>query len=156
MLYVFDTNVFQELKSYYPDRFPTFWSLFDGAVSEGNVVSVREVHRELPYRNIDDWVLEWTQRNSHIFLKPWPEETQFVGEIFRVAHFRNLIGARERLEGRAVADPLLIACARVREGCVVTQEKAKPNAAKIPNVCEHFDIRCIDFEGFLTEMDWSF
>jgi hypothetical protein len=47
-----------------------------------------------------------------------------------------------------VADPFVIACAHVREGCVVTQEKGKPNAATIHNVCDHFGVRSTDFEGF--------
>jgi hypothetical protein len=41
-----------------------------------------------------------------------------------------------------------IASARVRGGCVVTEEANKPNAAKIPNVCEHFGIHWTNVEGF--------
>ena len=44
----------------------------------------------------------------------------------------------------------------VRSGTVVTLERAKPNAAKIPNVCAHFGVPCLDFEGFLHENGWSF
>ena len=73
-----------------------------------------------------------------------------------MAHFRNLVSEYERLQARPVADPSVIACAQVREGCVVTQERGKPNAAKIPHVCDHFGVRCTDFEGFLAEMDRVF
>jgi hypothetical protein len=41
-------------------------------------------------------------------------------------------------------------------GTVVTQERLKPNAAKIPNVCGHFGTACTTFEGFLKAKGWSF
>ena len=47
MIYVFDTSSFRVLGNYYPDRFPSFWEMFDELVAAGRIVSVREVHREL-------------------------------------------------------------------------------------------------------------
>ncbi len=41
-------------------------------------------------------------------------------------------------------------------GCVVTQEKMKDNAAKIPNVCEHFAIPYIDLESFMERENLIF
>jgi len=55
-----------------------------------------------------------------------------------------------------VADPFLIACAKVRGGTVVTEEGNKPNAAKIPNICGHFRVPCTNVEGFLTASGWRF
>lgn len=117
---------------------------------------MREVYRELTNRNVPEWLLDWAKENRQIFLTPGEGETEFVNEIFRVPHFRGLVSERQRLQGRPVADPFVIACAQVRQGSVVTQEKGPPNAARIPNVCDHFGIRCIDFEGFLVDMDWSY
>ena len=31
-----------------------------------------------------------------------------------------------------------------------------PNAAKIPNVCAHFKIPCIDLEEFMHQQGWAF
>jgi hypothetical protein len=47
MCYVFDTSIFQILKVFYPSRFPAFWNNFDDAVSDGLIISVREVFGEL-------------------------------------------------------------------------------------------------------------
>ncbi len=44
---------------------------------------------------------------------------------------------------------MIIACAKIQGGTVVTEEQLKPNAAKIPNVCEHFKIPCINLETFM-------
>lgn len=156
MKYVFDTNSFRVLENYYPERFPTFWDNFNGAVETGTVVSVREVYNEVENLVRPEWLLEWAKQHRAIFLKPGSAETEFVAEIFRVPHFRTLVGATQVLRGSTVADPFIIAAARVLEGCVVTEEALKPNAAKIPNICQHFGIECTNMEGFLDRMGWRF
>lgn len=57
------------------------------------------------------------------------------------------------------ADPWIIAHAIDKGGAVVTHEQRNPKASskvKIPNVCEHFGVRCIDvyqmLRGFLGPM----
>lgn len=155
MIYIVDTSSFRELERYYSDIFPTFWSLFQAEVDSGHVASVREVIRELeacPETN----VIEWTKGNSEIFKPPTSSEAAFVGQIFAVPHFRQLISSKAQMTGQPVADPFLIAAAKDCGGTVVTQERLKPNSAKIPNVCAHFGIACTNFEGFLKAKGWSF
>ena len=79
-------------------------------------------------------------------------------QIFQIPHFQSLIGEKQRLTGTPVADPFVIACAKVRKGTVVTEEKLKSNAAKIPNVCQHPSVKvdCIDLEAFMQKQGWSF
>jgi hypothetical protein len=50
----------------------------------------------------------------------------------------------------------LIAKAKVLNICVVTEEKLKDNAAKIPNVCQNFDVCCMNLEQFMQKERWSF
>jgi len=83
-------------------------------------------------------------------------EAAFVSKIFSVPHFAQLISAKAQMTGQPVADPFLIAAAHECGGTVVTQERLKPNAAKIPNVCQHFGISCMNFEGFLKAEGYSF
>ena len=155
MIYVFDTNIFRELEGYYPDIFTTFWELFQAEVDKGDIVSVREVWRELEACP-ETSVIEWAKTNSEIFRPPTPAEAAFVGEIFAVPHFGQLISAKAQTTGQPVADPFLIAAAKIYVGTVVTQARLKPNAAKIPNVCEHFRIPCITLAGFVKSKRWSF
>ena len=54
---------------------------------------------------------------------------------------------KARLQGKPVADPFIIACAKIKDGCVITEEALKPNAPKIPTVCQHFSIDCSGFNG---------
>ena len=67
-----------------------------------------------------------------------------------------MIRKKERLKGKPVADPFVIARAKILNASVVTQEKKADNAAKIPNACEHFGIDCINLEGFMEEENWTF
>ncbi|MBB5519166.1 PIN domain-containing protein [Amphiplicatus metriothermophilus] len=155
MTYVFDSSSFFELNSIYPSVFPGFWRKFDDAARTGLITSTREVRAEVK-RGADDFVLRWSRTNKEIFTTPDGEETAFVAEILAIPHFQQIINRKAQQRGTPVADPFVIACAKVKNGIVVTQERLKPNAAKIPNVCQHFNIPCTNLEGFLTSQKWSF
>jgi len=157
MIYIFDSCSFRVLDNYFPESFPTFWEKFNLAVKDGKIISVREVLNELESRGISEQLREWIKSHKEIFLLPDEAEQKFVGEIFKIDHFKGLVGIRQQLEGRPVADPFVIASAKVKKGCVVTEESQdKPNAPNIPNVCRHFGIECTNLEGFLQREGWSF
>jgi len=156
MIYVFDSGALIDLfRHYYERRFPSLWESFDTLVLEHRVVSVREVRNELA--NHDDRLSNWVKDHVEFFLFPTINELNFITEIFKIPHFQMLIRKKERLQGKPVADPFVIAKAKELEnGCVVTQELDKPNSAKIPNVCEHFGIPCLNLESFMERENWEF
>lgn len=156
MSFVFDTSSFRILRHYYPNRFPSVWTGLEDLVAGGEVVSTREVFNELERFDDPGPLLEWVKKHREIFTTPTNEETDFVARIFQVAHFRSLIGQKSILIGRPVADPFVVAAAVVRDATVVTQEVFKENAAKIPNVCRHFGIACLNLEQFMTHHRWNF
>jgi hypothetical protein len=156
MLYVFDTSSFRVLDHYFPQRFPSFWKNFNASVQAGEIVSAREVYKELKGQGIRPHLDNWIDVNKKLFFIPQPEETAFIGRIFAVPHFQQLVGERQRLKGIPVADPFVIAMAQVRNGCVVTEEAKKQNASRIPNVCEHFGIACCNLEAFMEAKRWQF
>ncbi|MHB1104681.1 MAG: DUF4411 family protein [Devosia sp.] len=66
-MYVFDTSPLSALfKNYYPRRFPTLWAQFDALVAGGQIVSTREVMRE-----VDDGAVEnlrtWCAGKQYFF-----------------------------------------------------------------------------------------
>jgi len=157
MPYIFDTNSIATLSHYYPKRFPSFWSLFDAAIEAEEVVSVREVLKELENHTfLQQWLDDWLDEHKPMFHIPSAKEMQFVVEIFKVKQFQALVGEKQRLRGSPVADPFVIACANVSDGTVVTQEVKKEGGSKIPNVCEHFKIKCTNLEDFSPRMVGSF
>jgi len=156
MKYVFDSDSLINLfRHYYPERFPTLWEKFNILVSEGELTSVRDVFKEIGSN--EDSLGTWAKEQKTIlFLESTVEELKFVAEIFQVKHFQAMIRKKERLKGKPVADPFVIARAKIYNACVVTQEKKTKNAAKIPNVCDHFGIRWTNLEGFMKEENWTF
>ena len=156
MIYVFDTSSIRSLQHFYPSVFKTIWEGLDGLVQQQNLISTREVWNEVERQNISADVQAWAKSNKQIFTTPTSAELQFVAQILQIKHFQGLIGEQQRLKGTPVADPFVIACAKIKGGTVVTEEQPKPNAAKIPNVCEHFNVPCIDLEGFMQQQGWNF
>lgn len=127
-----------------------------------DIILVRESYNEIIKINIDneikepkDRLTQWASENKGLFSIPSIEELQFVNEIFAIAHFQQLI-EKKILSGRPVADPFVIAKAKFEDAIVVTEEVYKENASKIPNVCEHFDVECINLEDFMQKENWQF
>jgi hypothetical protein len=157
MIYVFDTSSLSKLKHFYPTVFKTLWDGLDTLVKSGNLISTREIWNELERGAPDKNVNAWLKDRRKIFTTPSGQELSFVAQILSVLHFQSLIGETQRLKGTPVADSFIIACERVRGGAVVTEELVKPNAAKIPNICEYFgNILCITLEQFMQSQNWGF
>ena len=148
-MYVYDTNVFISLGLYYPKRFPTIWERIDNLADSGDLVSVREVRRELENNCSSEHVLNWVKQYRHIFHIPTNEECQIVTEIFQKSQYLGFVKRNNILKGMPVADPFIIAAAKSKGFCVVTQESNKSKGARIPTACVDFDVDCIDLEGFL-------
>jgi hypothetical protein len=96
------------------------------------------------------------KKNSIIFTTPSKEELNFVSEIFKVKHFEANISKQNILKGKPVADPFIIAKAKVSNFTVITEEVFKANGAKIPNICNYFQIECVNVHGFMEKENWKF
>jgi len=156
MSYVFDASAFIVLKNFYPSTFPTLWKRIDGFAADGTIISVREVFNELHNYNDVDFIQDWAVGNKSIFVKPGNEELLIVQQILAIPHFQTLIGNKAILRGTPVADPFVVAAAKAKSFTVVTQEHYKPNAAKLPNVCQHFNVPCVKLDIFMAHQGWTF
>lgn len=157
MIYVFDTSAFIALfrkENYDKDVFPTLWEKFDELVRSKRIVSVREARREFKRR--DDDLTAWAKKNPERFYPPSDRQTEFIKDLFSDFHFQGLIKHKKIVGGGYEADPFVIACAYDVSGCVVTQEKDKPNAPCIPAVCRKYEIQCVDLVGFMRKEKWQF
>ena len=123
----------------------------------GEVVSTREVRREIEGMSHGELIEDWIKTlDIDFFMTPTSDEGDRVTEIFSIAHFRTLVSTRLRLGDNPCADPWVIAKAWTEGGVVVTQERCKPNAARIPNICEYFGVACTDLNGFMAREEWVF
>lgn len=157
MKYVFDNNTLTSIfKHYYFQNFPSFWDKFDPLVISKEAVSTKEVRRELEAMNRWQYIKVWANKYPYFFSNPTGQELAFIPKIYSVKHFQQNIENKKLLGGLPVADPFIIARAQINNAIVVTEEKLKKNASKIPNICAHFGIKCIDLQGFLTSENWKF
>ncbi len=155
MKYVFDTSPFVSLfKNFYPSTFVTLWQNFDALIDAGEIVSTREVYREIEHQ--DDELKEWAKDHKSIFTTPTSQEGAFVSRIYRVAHFQANIEKQKLLKGGTNADAFVVAKAAVSQASVVTLEETRPNAAKIPNICKRFRVPCFSLEEFMQAEGWQF
>lgn len=118
-------------------------------------VSTREALHEIMDGQITD-LREWAENNQELFATPTAAEGAFVVRIYAVPHFQQNIELQKLLKGGHNADPFVIARAAVEDRRVVTMERFKANAAKIPNICRHFGIRCLTLEEFMEVEGWQF
>lgn len=124
-------------------------------IADSGPLSVSEVSRELDGQ--EDRLSDWVSGNKAFFHNPTADELVFVAEIFKVPHFQQLISRQQRLQGKPVADPFVVAKAKCTpDGCVITTERHKGRAAKIPNVCDHFGVPYTDLETFMASEGWTF
>lgn len=155
-MYVFDNSPLSSLfRNYYPDLFPTLWTNFHRLVRDGSITSTREAHREIKISK-DASLVAWADANKAIFTVPTAKEALQVMEIFKVAHFQQNIENQKILNGGLNADPFVVAKAASERKTVVTMELFKPNGTKIPNICQHFNVKCLTLQEFMLEQGWRF
>ena len=156
MSYVFDNSPLSTLfKTFYRNRFPSLWVRFDHLVANGQIVSTREVLREIE-DGATESLRDWAALHQQLFTTPTAAEGAFVTRIYAVPHFQQNIEQQKILKGGRNADPFVIAKAAVEQDTVVTMELFRPNAAKIPNICRRFNIRCLSLEEFMEREGWQF
>jgi hypothetical protein len=150
MIYIIDTCVFRHIFGHvYRTVIPEVWDSLEQMLTSGEVVSVKEAYKELELQfSKDGKIISWLKKYKSAFSNPTNEEAMIVSQIYMNRNFQNGIQEKNILQGMPVADPFLIAKAKVLGATVVTREKIKPNAAKVPNICEQFEVAYIGEEEF--------
>ena len=99
---------------------------------------------------------EWAGNHLDIFAAPTAAEATFITQIYAERHFQHNIEQQKLLKGGRIADPFVIAKAKIEDRTVVTTELLKPHAAKIPNICQHFGVPCMTVQQFMETEGWRF
>jgi len=150
--YIFDSGPFIDLKNYPSDIFASLWDKLLNMIDNGEILSSSEVLREL--EDYDDEIAKWAKANKKIFLKPTLEEQKEVQKILE--KHPDLVKEEAILLGKPYADPFVIAQAKLHNCTLVHNEKYKPNAHKIPNVCKTFNVDEIPLFEFFRREKWKF
>src|SRR5450755_3663262 len=151
-MFCFGTSSLLECWSrYYPlDVFPGMRERLSYLIEGGDVIAPDEVNDEIKHK--DDGLAEWLKQRTSMFVALEGPVQVAAREV--LAEFPELVKA---LGGRNQADPFVIGLARVRNATVVTQERGgSRERPRIPLVCEHFGVPCIDVVGFIRQRGWTF
>jgi len=150
----FDTSAFIECWSgrYRRTTFTGLWSNIEGMVAASEVCSPEEVLNEVKKK--EDGLHAFLNGEKEKVIVPLDEEIM-EGTREILAEFPRLAG---QMRGRNKADPFVMATAKARKIVVVTEEGARGNRnrPKIPLVCEHFGIECINVLDYIEQQGWTF
>lgn len=138
-------------RHYPPDILPSLWDRLDNFATNGRAIAPDEVLKELSKK--DDALHKWAKKRAGLFL---PLDTDIQVEAAAIlAVFPRLVDTRKN---RSIADPFVIAVAMVKSATVVTGERASGTADKprIPNVCSHFGVKCINMLQLIRDEGWVF
>lgn len=153
-VFAFDTSAFINGWHYHypPAVFAGVWTLIEGAMVSGLILSPREVYKELGAK--DDDLKAWSRQYSNAFINPDQQVQLEAGKI--QAHFPDA-GVRD------VADPWVIAEAKVKGLTVVTYEgrsfSGVPTlkaSTKMPGICQIENVPCVTLPEALQALGGNF
>ena len=154
--YVLDTNVFIEAKRrYYAfDLCPGFWKSLLYHNSIGNLESIDRVRKELLEGK--DNLAAWSKKTTSLFSSTESEPvTTAYRSILQWVQSQDRFSNFEKSRFADDVDAWVIAYAKANNVVVATEEKSAPYShkeIKIPDVCKHFNIKCIDTFDMLRKL----
>ena len=139
----------------YPiENFPAFWYKIEGLIIDDRL-KMAEITFDEASKN--KGIVEWYVQNQ---LKPnlrWPIDDTIQNKVKEILlPFPKLLDDRS---GKSGADPWVIALAMISQNCVVvTEEKAtgKARRPKIPDVCDYFNVECVQLVDLIKREHWRF
>ncbi len=158
MIFFLDTNIFVEGKkhSYAPDICLAFWEWLCEEGSDGNIRSISNVLEEIDV-GCDD-LQKWARKMlpADFFIKT-DKDNEVVEERRRM---QDALVSSGEWDGSKLqsflsgADLWLIATAKVKGGCVVTNEYVNPKQRriKIPLVAQKFGVLCCTIYDVMRSM----
>jgi len=139
-------------RAYAPSNFPSVWEKIDGLIRRGDLRATEEVLVDLEAKL--DELYKWAHARKQILFICTDEKMQeAVREIMQ--RYPRLVDVRT---GRSIADPFVIALARIENCTLVTEERptGKLDRPNIPDVCVAMGIPCINVLQLIAEQGWKF
>lgn len=136
---------------YPPPQFPALWVQIEGLVSDGSLISTEEVYFEIERK--DDDLFAWCRARRGMFL-PLSKDVQSVASAI-LEELPTLVDART---GKSMADPFVVATARVTNTVVVTQEgpTGSGKRPKIPEACGFVGVDWMSLLDVIKIEGWRF
>ena len=158
--YLLDSNIFIQSEHFIPeDIFPSYWARLGGLIVSGDAVVHETVKDEL--KRIKDFIMPWIKSLGKVkFMKTSDSCLEKYLELCSWAENepRYSEQAVRKFEAPGKADAMLCAEAWESDLTLVTFEvhSNSPNDIKIPDVCDAFDIKCLDGFDFMRAEGFRF
>jgi hypothetical protein len=156
--YSIDTNVFIEIWCppsagiFTKSKMPELWDHIESLIDKGKIIASKEVYDELK-RHASPELHDWLQAHKHMFVFNQAQVTA-AGHIINDVYSKYKDGYKPEVVNGA--DPFVVATAMTHTAVVFTleheqgaHEPSKTNCPKIPNVCSHYGIECVNMEKFI-------
>jgi hypothetical protein len=153
VIYCIDTSSILEwfVRTYPPSILPGLPGRIEGLIDGGRLRSPKAVMDEI--RPGDD-CHKWAKAQTELFIEESVSVQRLVRQIMATHH-----NPAKPLKGINGADPFVIAMAKdggARWVVVSDEHPGSPESRKIPFVCNHENIPCINFQGLMRAEGWQF
>ena len=151
-LYCIDASTILHMQWFYPaDIFSQIWKKFEVDANSGLLITTEVVVEEIGKKG--DYASTFVKTLNHFGLKMDNETIQNAKAILKAVP--NIIDAQNP---NPQADPYLIGLSMAKSAILVTQEKSAPQSkkAKIPDVCNKFNVPCINLLELARARQWTF
>lgn len=150
--YVVDSSSLIQAWEVYPEnQFGDLWAQLEALIEQGRMRAPEDVRLELAAGA--DPLTKWAKAHKDLF---YPTDERLLREMREVSKLPGFVVTTGR---KNMADPWVVALARVRESVVITEEKGKgtgPGVVKIPDACKHFNLQHSRIQGLFARENWIF
>jgi hypothetical protein len=155
--FVLDTSSWIEgyIEQYRPSVFARLWQDIESLLASRKIILAEAAYREVTQQ--DDTLKKWmTGMASHVEANNQSIEQQHAAIQLHPLGVALITKGKPFI--RSDADSRIIATAMFLRGTVVTKElpAVNPAKAKIPNVCAHFRVPCVNLMEMLELLGLSY
>lgn len=162
--YLLDANIFIEAhRDKYPfDVVPRFWTKLAELSERKLIFSIDKVKKEICDKTEKDILAHWCENELNAdFFKDSTDSIEVYSVISKwvVSSNHYTTSAISGFLATDLADPWLIAYAKNHNFILVSHEISEPNRknkVKIPDVCSHFGVECINLIQMYRELKETF
>lgn len=154
MAYIMDASSIKYLLDEFPrNLIPNIWKKFESLCILDEVISDREVKKELEFELNNTQSLDWIDKNKGIFKPLLQSESIVLGEMVKdnvFSYYENSVRLVQRKLPEGI--PFIIAKAKCNDDTVVYRKNSR-NANTILTICEEKHIEHLEVEEFLLNIN---
>lgn len=161
-IYAIDTSAIITLDEKFPAHksiYQALWNELTNKCKTDNIKLHRLFFQELEdYKGKSNRPLHWANEIKQFAIQEETPDLYKMGtKVFEEWKITPFIQTQKFRAGREELDPWLVAMGLANKNVVVTDESfdTKRYPYRIPSICNHYTIKCIDPDDFIAELGFS-